>query len=135
MRKFIFALFAIAFVASMASLTSCSGAPSNEEVEKILDKSRSELTETDYSNLIDYYEAATNETISVLKDVRAAAEKGDDAKVEQLQDKGRELNKKYPWIDKVYSKLSYADADDMGEANADRFKKINDKNHAILSDF
>lgn len=77
MKKFITAVFTFVAIASMTVLSSCGGAPSNEEVGEIINKFESgdKLSEGDYGTLIRYISAAVDDIASINKEIQEAAEK------------------------------------------------------------
>ena len=100
MKKIFATLFAFAAIASMTMLTSCGGAPSNEEIKKIVDRydeggGSNELNDKDYDMLISYLEAAVNEALPLAKEMKKADENDDYDKVKELNKKNEQLEEKY----------------------------------------
>ena len=77
MKKLITAVFTFVAIASMTVLSSCGGAPSNEEVGEIINKFESgdKLSEGDYGTLISYISAAVDDIASINKEIQEVAEK------------------------------------------------------------
>lgn len=97
MKKLVSTLFALAVIVSMTVLTSCSGGPSNESVGKIVEKYNNgdQLTEADYSTLLDYADAAFDEALPVAKEAQEAVNSGDMDKLKKIQEKSEKIESKY----------------------------------------
>ena len=124
MRKFIFALFAVAFMA----LTSCSSTPSEKEVDAILEKCRSDeyVSPDEYSKLIDYFEAIYAEMEPLVKEAREAQINPDTDRYADAVDKMRDFTEKHPCSEWVIGALENG-REAMGPANYSRFQKTYDK--------
>ena len=126
MKKLISSLFAFAVIFSMTVLASCGGAPN---VSKIIEKhdNGEALTESDYSALIDYADAAMDEVIPILKELTEATEKGDFDAVKDFDKKAEDLDAKYPDMSKVVTIIDSASSEDLGESNAAKAQKLMEK--------
>lgn len=131
MKKLITMLFSFAIIASMTVLSSCGGAPSNEEVHKIIDKyeeNKKSLTEKDYDMLVDYTVAAVSESIPIQKEVAKAKKDCDDDQIEKKYKKIDELrHKKYKYIYQVQQVLFDSKDYEMGKANCKRIEDLKEK--------
>ena len=121
MKKLISSLFAV--VLSVVVLSSCGGAPS---VDGIIEKydAGTELTEADYSALIDYAQAAFDETLPLIEKAKSAMEDGDFEAIASLEEDSKAIEEKFVHIDKVGKILKNADEAQLGEANAKKFKEF-----------
>lgn len=77
MKKLISTIFAFVAIALMTVLSSCGGAPSNEDAGKIINKFESgdKLSESDYGTLISYISAAVDDIAPINKEIEDVAEK------------------------------------------------------------
>lgn len=77
MKKIFATIFAFIAIASMTMLSSCGGAPSNEEVGEIIYKyeSHDKLSERDYGTLIRYISAAVDDIAPINKEMLEVAKK------------------------------------------------------------
>lgn len=77
MKKLISTIFAFVAIALMTVLSSCGGAPSNEDAGKIINKFESgdKLSESDYGTLISYISAAVDDIAPINKEIQEVAEK------------------------------------------------------------
>lgn len=101
MKKLFSSLLTLAVVAVMAVLTSCGGgAP---DVTSIVDKYNNgeELTDADYSALLDYTNAALDEALPLAKEAMAAMEDGDMEKVASLEEESKAIEAKYEHMEIV----------------------------------
>lgn len=121
MKKLISSLFAV--VLSVVVLSSCGGAPS---VDGIIEKydAGTELTEADYSALIDYAQAAFDETLPLIEKAKSAMEDGDFEAIASLEEDSKAIEEKFVHINKVGEILHNADEAQLGEANAKKFKEF-----------
>lgn len=128
MKKLFATLFSLALIVSLTTLTSCGG-PSNESVKKIIEKYDNDvdLTEADYSTLLDYVDAGMDDVIPVMKDAQDAAKDGDMKKLQKLQEKAEKLQEKYTYMDEVLEIIERADDDELGEANTKKAEKLLEK--------
>ena len=123
MKKLISSLFAFAVIFSMTVLASCGGAPN---VSKIIEKhdNGEQLTQADYSALLDYVDAAMDEALPIVKEIQEAAMNGDQSKIESLQKKAENLENKFPDMEKALDIIENASDADMGAANVEKGKKL-----------
>lgn len=129
MKKIFSTIFAVAVIVSMAVLTSCGGAPGNADVAKIIDKydDGEKLTEKDYSNLIDYYDAAMDEALPFAEDMQKYVEKGDMENAGKIMEKVEKIENKYEHAGRVAYILSGLNKEDLGESNALKMKELTEK--------
>lgn len=128
MKKFFTTLFSLALICSIAVLSSCSSAPSNEEVEKIIYKTAASMDQDDFSMLIDYVGAAIDESLPVIKKFSEARDAGDYDKLEDLMKERKQLQEKYPYLDEAMRKVNTAVRSDMvDESNMKKIEKISEK--------
>lgn len=130
MKKIFATLFAFAAIASMTMLASCGGAPSNEEIGKIVDKYEDDaesLTESDYNKVFDYFVAASNEQLDICKDIDKAREDGDKSKVEELENRLQETAQKYEYLYEVGCILLYAEGHGVSDFNLKKIEKLKEK--------
>lgn len=129
MKKLFSTLFAFAVIVSMTVLTSCGGssAPSNEDVKTVIDKADkgTALTESDWTVIIDYVDAAMDDMIPMYKDINAAQESGDYSKIEKMQDKAQELTEKYKYLFEAIAVMENCDDDtEIGKSNEEKAEKL-----------
>lgn len=129
MKKLVSTLFALAVIVSMTVLTSCSSAPSNESVGKIIEKYNSgeQMTEADYGTVIDYVDAAMDDVIPLYKEIQEAQESNDMDKIKSIQEKAMKLQDKYNKMEGAIEILDHADDAELGEANVDKATKLIEK--------
>lgn len=132
MKKIFATLFAFAAIASMTMLTSCGGAPSNEEIKKIVDRydeggGSNELNDKDYDMLISYLEAAVNEALPLAKEMKKADENDDYDKVKELNKKNEQLEEKYSELPGVIRIFNDVDEHEMGDTRYAKIEKLRDK--------
>lgn len=122
MKKLISSLFAV--VLSVVVLSSCGGGV--PDVSSIVDKYNNgeELTEADYSTLLDYMEEAMSELLPIAQEAQEAAENEDMAKVMEIGKEAEAIVKNYEHADAVGNILRSADLD---EANAERLNELMEK--------
>lgn len=111
-------MLSLVLMASFSILSSCGGAPSNDEIEKILEKydDDDELTESDYNSLIKYVDCAIDEVTPLFKE-RKKAEKDDDFDaLDRLDEKIDELQDKYEYYGKALRVIRRASEDELGGA-------------------
>lgn len=141
MKKLVSTLFALAVIVSMTVLTSCSGGPSNESVGKIVEKYNNgdQLTEADYSTLLDYADAAFDEALPVAKEAQEAVNSGDMDKLKKIQEKSEKIESKYKYMEEAMNIVEKADVDELGAANGEKLlklaKKITDGTGMSMEDF
>lgn len=129
MKKLLKTLFAFAIVVSMSVLASCGGAPSNEEVGKLLEKynDEGELTQAEYGMLIDYIDAVSDDALPLAKKLNAAYKEDDMDKVSDLMDEAAELEGKYPYAEAVLAIIEHTSDEELGEANCKKGEKVIEK--------
>lgn len=125
MKKIFATLCSLALFLSLTVLASCGGAPSNAEVKSILDKD--ELTQSDYTKLIDYMEAAYGEAMPIYEKQREAKKNDDMDKVMKLQEEGLAITKKYEYMSAVSRMVDRASDDELGESNVKKLEAIKEK--------
>lgn len=141
MKKLFSTLFALAVIVSMTMLTSCSSAPSNESVGKIVEKYNNgdKLTEADYTTLLDYAEAALDEALPVAKEAQEIAKSGDMDKIKKFQEKSEKIESKYKYMEEAMDIVENADVEELGAANGEKVlklvKKITDSTGMSMEDF
>ncbi len=121
MKKLIKSLFAV--VLSAVVLSSCGGAPS---VDGIIEKydAGTELTEADYSALIDYAKAAFDETLPLIEKAKSAMEDGDFDAIASLEEDVKAIKAKFEHMEIVAEILQDADEAQLGEDNVKAFKEF-----------
>lgn len=141
MKKLFSTLFAFAVIVSMTMLTSCSSGPSNESVGKIVEKYQNgdQLTEADYTTLLDYAEAALDEALPVAKEAQEIAKSGDMDKIKKFQEKSEKIESKYKYMEEAMDIVENADVEELGAANGEKVlklvKKITDSTGMSMEDF
>lgn len=125
MKKLITALFTLTLIVSMSILASCGGAPSNEQVEKIIEKYDEEkLSPSDYQTLITYVDTAIDKATELFK-ARKKAEKNDDYDtLDRLEDEFDELNDRYEYYSKALRIIRRASDDELGSASSNAKKLL-----------
>ena len=125
MKKLISSMFALAVIVSMTVLTSCGGG-SKVDVSKVIENYNKgeQLTQADYSALLDYVDAAMDEALPIVKEIQEAAMNGDQSKIESLQKKAENLENKFPDMEKALDIIENASDADMGAANVEKGKKL-----------
>ena len=120
MKKLFSTFFAFAMIVSLTALASCSkkegegkNIPTSAEVAKILDKG--DLTNDDYSVLLDYVDGAFDEMLPLMDEAKDAANSGNYDKMEELQKKAQEIFKKYDKIMEVAPIIENASDEQLGE--------------------
>lgn len=128
MKKLFSTLFAFAMIMSLTALASCSkkegegkNVPTSSEVAKILDKS--DLTNADYSVLLDYVEGAFDEMLPWWKELKAG-ESGDFDKAEEIAKKAEAIEKKYDMMNKVIPVVENASDEQLGEKGKNLMEKM-----------
>lgn len=126
MRKFIFALLALAFVASMASLTSCKHVPADKEAYDISGKiyDGEFVTNEEYESLINYFEAAFDDMRPLLEEYKEAAKVHDYSKIADLEYELRKKDENYMYVGRAIDALDRCDEAEMGAKNYSRFHKL-----------
>lgn len=126
MKKLFTALFSMALIVSMTVLASCGGAPSGNDVKKVVEKyqNNDELTKADYEVLLDYVEAAMDEAIPLAKEITKAYEDGDDSKIEKLQAKSEKLESKYGYMEEAINIIENASDEDLGDKGVKLASKL-----------
>lgn len=126
MKKLFTTMFSLALIISLSVLASCGGAPSKASVDKVIEKydASEELTESDYSVLIDYISAAMDDALPLAKEMKKAYENDDYDKIEKLQKKAEKIEEKYPDMEDALSIIQRADDDELGTKNVEKAKKL-----------
>ena len=119
-------MFSLALILSLSVLASCGGAPSKESVDKVIEKydDSEDLTEADYSVLIDYISAAMDDALPIAKEMKKAYENDDYDKLEKLQEKAQKIEEKYPDMEEALRIIQRADDDELGTKNVEKAKKL-----------
>lgn len=110
----------------MTVLSSCGGTP---DVGGIIEKYNAgeELTESDYSTLLDYMDVALSEVLPLAKEAQEAEESGDEDKIKELEEKGLELEAKYEHVETIDQIFTSASEEDLGEANTKKLQELMQK--------
>lgn len=126
MKKLFTAMFSLAMIISLSVLTSCGGAPSNSDVKKVIEKydDKGEISEKDYSALLDYLDAAMDEALPLVKDMKKAQENDDDDEIEAIEKKAEKLESKYEYFEDVLKIISNASDEDLGKSNVKKAKDL-----------
>ncbi|MDE6317840.1 MAG: hypothetical protein K2L73_05530 [Muribaculaceae bacterium] len=128
MKKVFAKLFGLALIVSLSVLSSCGGAPSNEEVKAITEKHISTVTDSEYGKLIDYVGAAINDALPVVKKINEAKEAGDYDNLEKLYNERKEIQEKYPYMSEAMSIVNRAvNLDEISSSNMKKIEKISEK--------
>lgn len=135
MKKLFTAMFTLAMIISLSVLTSCGGAPSNNDVKKIIEKydDKGELSEKEYGVLIDYFDAAMDEALPIAKEMMKAQKNGDYDKAEELNKKGEKIGEKYKYSQEAFDIISSASEKELGKSNAQKAKKLASKFYEAAS--
>lgn len=126
MKKLLTGIFSIMMLLSLAVMSSCGGAPTSAEIEKIVDKYDDDmpLTADDYNDLISYIDAALDEVGSLYAKWEKAEELGQYRKIEEYEAQEDALKEKYEYYSKALRIIKRADDDDLGSAKANARKLL-----------
>lgn len=129
MKKLLSTLFAFAVIASMTVIASCGGssAPSNENVKAAIGKydKGDNLTESDWSAVIGYVDAAMDDMLPIYKEINEAQSSGDYSKLESIQGKAEKLNEKYKYLFEAIAIMENCDDNvEIGKANEEKAEKL-----------
>lgn len=141
MKRIFNIFFTLSLFVAMTGFTSCKGGdsdnsdgegggkPSGAKIEKVIEKydEKGELSENDYAILLDYIDAGMDEAVPLAKQIKKAYEDGDTDKMESLQKKAEEIEKKYPHMEKALNIIERTSDEELGDANYKKAKKVLNK--------
>lgn len=135
MKKIFTTMMSFALVMSMAVLASCGGVPTNEEVEKIIEKydDGEDLTPSEYNDLTTYCNAGLDAMVPVVEEVMTAKEDGDRSRLKELKKETEEIADQYEYFMEALKIVCSADDDQLGTAKSDakklerRYEKLDKK--------
>ncbi|MBD5257518.1 MAG: hypothetical protein HDS52_02355 [Barnesiella sp.] len=142
MKKLFTTMLGLALILSISVLASCRGgetnaAADNASMKPIVEKFEAgeQLTEAEYSTVLDYVDAAVDEAAPLSEEFKEAYESGNETKMDDVQKKGEELEAKYEYMNDALKILYAANEEDAGEANVEKGKKIYEKMQKVGLNF